>query len=294
NMGKLTQMIQEAKARPVFFAASPVNNGSMMGKLDAGNKKLYEYAVALKQFADEQKAPFADQFHALVDVWGKNKPREALGNALNSISTLAKDDKLEGVEHLRKFLEVQSKNPTPVSLLGDPVHPGAPGQLTMAAALLKDLGATPFVSSAVIDAGGKAGETKGCTIEEIKGGDNAVSFDRLDECGPFPIPDEARGVITLYPTILDLSQYTLKVTGLSGERFSVKINATEAGVVSARELSEGINLTALPKGAIAAQGKEILAAVSAKEQLVQQWRAQSKVALAKDNGEEAKKLAELT
>src|SRR5262245_2621511 len=66
NMGKLTQMIQGAKARPVFFAASPVNNGNTMATLDTGNKRLDEYAVALKKFAEEQKAPFADQFHALV------------------------------------------------------------------------------------------------------------------------------------------------------------------------------------------------------------------------------------
>ena len=100
--------------RPVPSGAPMMGNGAMMGKLDQGNKRLDEYAVALKQFADEQKAPFADQFHALVDIWGKNKPREPLGAAFNGIRTLAQDDKLEGVEHLRKFLEVQAKNPMPV------------------------------------------------------------------------------------------------------------------------------------------------------------------------------------
>src|SRR5262245_9259687 len=59
NMAKLTRMIQDVKARPVFFAASPVNNGNTMATLDTGNKRLDEYAVALKKFAEEQKAPFA-------------------------------------------------------------------------------------------------------------------------------------------------------------------------------------------------------------------------------------------
>ena len=51
--------------------------GSTMAKL-GGNARLHDYAFALKEFAAKENAPFADQFHALVDVWGKNKPKEAL------------------------------------------------------------------------------------------------------------------------------------------------------------------------------------------------------------------------
>src|SRR4051812_20248981 len=60
NMGQLSARLKEAKARPVFFAASPVNNGATLARLDPGNKRLHEYAVALKAFAEEQHAPFAD------------------------------------------------------------------------------------------------------------------------------------------------------------------------------------------------------------------------------------------
>src|SRR5262249_25580806 len=109
NMARLTQEIQNVKARPVFFTASPINNGETMAKLN-GNPRLDEYAVALKKFAAEQKAPFADQFHDLVDVWGKNKPHELLANTLPNLKLLAQDDKLAGVENLRKFLDEQSKN----------------------------------------------------------------------------------------------------------------------------------------------------------------------------------------
>jgi len=41
---------------------------------------------------------------------------------------------------------------------GDAVHPGPPGQLMMAAALLKELGADGFVSSVAIDAAGKTAD----------------------------------------------------------------------------------------------------------------------------------------
>src|SRR5205807_1757702 len=132
--------------------------------------------------------PYADQFHALVDVWGRNKPRENLVNALAALKQSASDDSLAGVDHLRAFLSAQEKaSVKPVSMQGDPVHPGPPGQLMMAAALLKALGANGFASSATVDAGGKV-DAKGCAITAVKTIDGSLSFDRLDESLPFPIP----------------------------------------------------------------------------------------------------------
>src|SRR5438067_3575 len=77
------------------------------------NKRLHEYAVALKDFAEEQRAPFADQFHRLLDVWGKNKPAEDLSRALSTLKVAASDDNLAGVEHLRAFLAEQARSPRP-------------------------------------------------------------------------------------------------------------------------------------------------------------------------------------
>ena len=190
NMGTMAQTIRSAGARPVFFTSSPINNGDTSAKL-GGNAKLHEFAVALKKFAAEAEIPFADQFHAVIDVWGNNKPNENLLGLLTTAKSLVQDDNLAGVEHLRAFLAAQAKDPRPVSMQGDPVHPGPPGQLMMAAALLKELGATGFVSSATLDAAGKVAEAKGCTIDDVKADGGKLAFDRLDECLPFPIPDEA-------------------------------------------------------------------------------------------------------
>src|SRR5262249_30771985 len=151
NMKTMVERIRSTKARPVMFTASPINNGSTLANI-GGNKKLQDYAVALKAFSAKEQVTFADQFHQCVDIWGKNKPNEAQADALKVVKTLAKDDKLQGVEHLRAFVAVQEKRPEPVvSMEGDPVHPGPPGQLMMAAALLKELGANGFVSSVTID-----------------------------------------------------------------------------------------------------------------------------------------------
>jgi lysophospholipase L1-like esterase len=295
NMKTMVERIRSSKARPIMFAASPINNGNTMANL-GGNKKLHDYAVALKEFSAQEKLPYADQFHEVIDIWGKNKPNENLLNSLKTVGGIAKDDKLAGVEHLRAFLAANEKNAANlVSMQGDPVHPGAPGQLMMAAALLKQLGANGFVSSVTIDAGGKVSDAKGCAVDGAKADTKSVSFDRVDECLPFPIPDDARAVLPLYPAILDLSQYTLKVTGLKGASYALKINDSVVGTVSAKELESGINLTTFAQGPIAAQGKAVLAAVSAKEGLVSQWRGMSKAAIAPEAPATAKEaLAALT
>lgn len=254
NMGAMVARIKEVGARPVILSASPVNDGLGAGKFAMRNARLDEYATALKPFAQKEQIPYADQFHALVEVWAKNK-----------------------------------QDPKGVNLTGDAVHPGAPGQLMMAAALLKGLGAKGFVSEATLDAAGTVTAAKGCAITNAKADGDTLSFDRLDETLPFPIPDNARVILPIAPDVLDLSTYTLKVTGLKGADYTLTINGAACGTLSAKALADGVNLTNLPAdpkaktpNPIAGQGTAVLAAVSAKEILVSKWRALSKTAAGKD------------
>jgi lysophospholipase L1-like esterase len=295
NMSQLGDRIRSAGAEPVWLTSSPINNGGTSPDY-VGNAKLHDFALALKDFAAKQDAPFADQFHALVDLWGRNKPRENLANMINQMTPLAKDDKLTGVEHLRAFLAAQEADGSPkVSLMGDPVHPGPTGQLTMAAALLKQLGAASFVSSAELTADGKVTAAKDCTIEQVTSADKSLSFTRLDARLPFPIPDDARAVLTLDPTVLAMSDYGLKVTGLADDAYEIQVNGASIGTATGRELAAGVNLTKFSQGAIAAQGKAILAAVSAKENQVSQWRGLSRMAVSPDtSGNVKEQLAVVT
>jgi hypothetical protein len=85
-----------------------------------------------------------------------------------------------------------------------------------------------------------------------------------------------------------MSKYTLKVTGLPPQPMSpgylLIINNKNLGPVTVKELEAGVNLTRFGLGnpnnenPIAAQGKAILAAVSARAGLVGQWRGLSKAA----------------
>ena len=285
NMGTMVERIRGARARPVILSASPINNGNTLANL-GGNKRLHEYALALKEYSAKEGIPYADQFHLLLDLWGANKPRENVANSLNALRQAAADESTAGVEHLRAFLAAQEKSPLkPVSMQGDAVHPGPPGQLMMAAALLRELGAEGFVSSASIEAGGKLIEARGCTVDGLKADGGRLSFDRLDERLPFPIPDEARQVVGFYPPILELSRYMLAVSGLEGAAYSLKINGIQAAVLTGKELGAGVNLTAFgpaPQAKevtpVVAQMRAILAAVNAKEGIVGQWRGLSQKA----------------
>ena len=287
NMKTMVDRIRSDSARPIILSASPINNGDTLARL-GGNGRLNEYAVALKEFCTSENIPYADQFHALIDIWGKNKSREVLANTTAALQQLAGDDSLDGVEHLRAFLAALDKSSRkPVSMQGDAVHPGPPGQLMMAAALLGELGADGFVSSAVLDASGKVVEAKGCAIDEVRAGDGSLVFDRLDERLPMPIPDEARAVLPLYPPLLDLSQYLLKIAGLKEGRYELKIDGVPVAVLPAGDLAAGVNLTTLGPGLqadkvnpIVAQSRAILGAVAGKENLVGQWRQNAQKAYA--------------
>ncbi|MCX6976277.1 MAG: GDSL-type esterase/lipase family protein [Verrucomicrobia bacterium] len=301
NMTTMVERIRSVKARPIILSASPVNDGTTMANL-GGNQRLHEYAVALKEFSTKEQIPYADQFHALVDVWGLNKSKETMAGTILKLKQASADDALVGVEHLRAFLAAQAKSPLPlVSMQGDAVHPGPPGQLMMAAALLKALGADGFVSSLTLAADGNVVEAKGCKVDGLKAEAGRIEFDRLDERLPFPIPEDAQTVTAFYPTILDLSQYTLKVTGLKDGSYSMKINGIASATLTSKELANGVNLTALSPIApatvnpITAQSRAILSAVANKENLVGQWRGQSKQAIAPGAAPELQeKLALLT
>jgi lysophospholipase L1-like esterase len=294
NMGKLSEKITALGARPVFITASPINSGETMAKLGS-NAALNVYAMALKNFAAAQNAPYADQFHALIDVWGRNKPRENLANLIKAGEVMARDNDLRGVESLRAFLAEQGKDShPPVSMQGDTVHPGPPGQLMMAAAILKDLHAEGFVSSLTLDATGKVLQSKGCVVENVQAAAGKLSFDRLDQCLPFPIHNEARVVLPLCPAVLELSQYSLQISGLPGGQYALDVNGKRLATLDAQELAAGVNLTAYGQGPIEDQGHTIVGLVGAKENLVGQWRTLAKmVAIGNGNADIARQMEKL-
>ncbi len=286
NIAGLVRKIRSVNASPVLFSPSPMNNGE-----DQGNVRLKEYTDALKILAEREKIPYADQFTPLVDLWARNKPQENVADFLVGLRTLlVAQPNIAGSEHAMAFLDVWNKmERQPVSMMGDAVHPGPPGQLTMTATLLAGLGAPGLVSRSEIDAGtGTSSKAVQCKIANIKTVGDTLSFDRLDEVLPFPIPDDARPAATFLDSIANLSQYMLTVSGLKTGEYDVNIDGVKVATVSSSELARGWNMGLLDKGPVADQCRSILRLVSTKESLVGQWRGLSSKTVGSNGSQEQK------
>jgi len=126
----------------------------------------------------------------------------------------------------------------------DTVHLNDFGQLAMAYAILKGLGAPTDVSSATLDAGqGTVLAADGCTISNVAKIDGRLEFTRLDRGLPFnngifsslnyrfvPIPDE-------------LNRYLLKVKNLEAGKYKLVVSGRDVGTYSREQLGQGINIS---------------------------------------------------
>jgi len=171
-------------------------------------------------------------------------------------------------------LRERAGNPTNFVGGGDAVHPGPIGQTIMAWAVLKGLGAEPMVSRAEIDATAKkVTASERCRISELKFLQGAgLSFERLDEALPMPVDTRAEAALKLAPVLEDLDRYELRVSGLTGGSYEVKIDGESAGKVSSGELGRGWNL-ANAHGPITQQARDVLKLVFEKNDLFfRRWR----------------------
>lgn len=222
---------------------------------------------------------FADQYHPLIDIWGQNRREGADAAARNGTLPPATPAPAPGTDG--KIPEAKPVKPQiPPSLIplgGDSVHPGPVGQYNMAATILTGLNAPGEVSSATIGADGKVAEEKHCKITDVSAKDGKLSFTRLDEAGPWPIPPKSDAALKLLPETLNLSQYLLRVSGLPEGQYRVSINGSPVGSVSAKELSEGWNLTTVTEGVLGKRAKNLYSLIiRLQSSLNQEWRAASK------------------
>jgi lysophospholipase L1-like esterase len=157
---------------------------------------------------------------------------------------------------------------------GDGIHLNDLGQLAMAYAILKGLGAPADVSSVRIDAAEpKLLDAAGCRVSEVVRKDGELGFTRLDEGLPFnhglfyafnyrfvPVPDE-------------LNRYLLAVDNLPEGRYEVRADGRGVGTFTARQLAAGVNIASAtadgwqPGGPWDAQASVLQALTDARHQL---------------------------
>jgi hypothetical protein len=133
-------------------------------------------------------------------------------------------------------------------ILPDRAHPGPGGHLVLATALLKAWDAPMIVSAVEIDAAHRrivrADKTSVLSLTI----DHGLSWTQEDQALPFPI-DVADPAIALAVRCSDvveaLDQQTLKVTGLTAERYLLKIDREPIATFARGQLEQGVNLALL-------------------------------------------------
>jgi len=245
GMKKLIDRVREVKATPVLISSSPVNDGSKMDDWKSDRcRRIHPYTEALAKLAAEEKVVMVDQYHPLIKLWHENRRED---------------------------------NTQKLSLQGDAVHPGPVGQLTMAAVILEGLGAEKEVSSATIDASGKVVASKHCKISDVKADGGTLSFTRHDERGIWPVPAGCKTALEILPSIADLSQYTVQVTGLPAGDYTVSMDGNEVAKVTTLQLAAGWNLATAGEAATGERGQKVVQLIGTlQNQANKAWRDASK------------------
>ncbi len=153
------------------------------------------------------------------------------------------------------------------------LHPSAAGQLIMAQALLKAMGAPALVAAVTINAGkGVVTSVAHTTVHKLLDSHGALSWTQTDRSLPMPVmslhenwpqfppiglwpapaPDMAYTnpvtalTIKLSGFMHSLDREPLRVTHLAAPKYALRIDGKLMGTFTAAELAHGINLADLP------------------------------------------------
>lgn len=147
----------------------------------------------------------------------------------------------------RRVLAANAKEPDKAKYtkmhVEDGVHLNDLGQMAMAYAILKGLGAPAEVSAAAVDAQGAVViSSQGCKVTEVKRAGEELSFTRLDE----RLPLNLAPLWTLHSFYIpigdELNRYMLTVKNLPAGRYEVTADGRLLNAWPAEELSRGLNL----------------------------------------------------
>jgi lysophospholipase L1-like esterase len=169
--------------------------------------------------------------------------------------------------------ETDSKTQTRLHV-EDGVHLNDLGQLAMAFAMLKGLGAPAEVSSVTLDAGnGAVLDASGCTISKITRSTNSLAFTRLDRGLPLNLGILSSLQYRWVPVPEGINRYMLAVTNLPPGDYEIRAEGRLIGKASARKLARGLNIASMtsngwePGGPWDAQSDIVKELVDARDKL---------------------------
>ncbi|TWT51158.1 GDSL-like Lipase/Acylhydrolase [Rubripirellula amarantea] len=248
----------------IMFGMNDVNRSSYVAKpgeseqqaqqraLDAYQKNMKTVVERLKKEANDTKfvfitpSPFDE---TVVLDRDNNQPgcNDGLARCASIVRELASQHGGSVVDYHGPMTELnlnqQKLDPSWTIIGPDRVHPGQPGHLMMAWLFLKSQDVPALVSNVEIDASGmRVAKNDNAEVSSLAMNGDVLTFSILENSLPFPISKSAAGVLDLLPIVADLNQELLKITGLDGEQYELRIDGNVIGRYSSSELSDGINL----------------------------------------------------
>jgi lysophospholipase L1-like esterase len=153
----------------------------------------------------------------------------------------------------------QKDDPTKTLVGADRVHPGDMGQFIMAYLFLKAQCVPALVADMAVDTTGKVQASTNCTLTDVQGKTDEVSFTYLGKSLPYPIPPVAKGALDLIPFVKDMDQEILRVAGLPDGTYVVVIDDEPVLATTAKELTGGINLATCQRTPMYRQAMDVAA-----------------------------------
>ncbi len=202
--------------RATLIQPSPYDDVTRPAGFEGGyNAVLVRYGQFVKELAQKEKLDVADLNTSIVAALEKAKATDAK---------------------------------TAEKIIADRVHPGAGGHLLMAEALLKAWNAPAVVTAVEIDAAkAQTVRVENATVADLKTS-NGLSWTQNDKALPMPVDfkDPAMKLAVQSSDFFrPLDWQPLKVAGLKGEHYQLKIDAQNVGSYSRQQLEEGLNLAEL-------------------------------------------------
>jgi lysophospholipase L1-like esterase len=256
--GAVTRLERDvfAHGATVVTVAFGVNDIGWGTKVDAEHKQ--KYLDGIRTIVTECQKRHVRVFICSPAVLHQDPEKaetEFLQKMADEGMALAKSLGAETIDLSRGMREVQrkvvaanaqEKDPKNITRLHveDGIHLNDLGQLAMAWAMLKGLGAEAEVSDAVVDATTeKVIGATGCKITDVKKLANGVAFVRTDAGLPMNLGVLSALQYRFVPVPDTLNGYRLTVKGLAAGRYNVRAEGRLLGTWDANRLAEGLNIS---------------------------------------------------
>jgi lysophospholipase L1-like esterase len=240
SQAELADAIAKLGAKEVLFTTSPVDADV---RADGGvyNQTLSRLGEGLRAFGQERDVPVIDLFRPMLEVQQRAK-----------------------------------KQRSDFTMIPDAVHPDPVGHLVMAYIGLRGIDAPRRVGEIVVDAAEVRG-SDAARVSDVKALYGGAGFNLTLDFLPFYVPPEARPALALVPFQEELNHFVLRRKVAVGEDTSrswvLSVDGTTAGIFSADDLTNGIDLALLDRAPWSVAGRRLWEAAQYRwEKHQESWR----------------------